>query len=95
LNQIFKPLQAETADIDFAFAVDDLLPRRLAAGKRRFKSSRFKVQGKRSTKKYRGSSPSSRATAVFVERNRFFDFLVLRVRGRTLNIEQGTLNDSG
>jgi len=29
LNQIFKPLHAETADIDHAFAVDGLLRQRL------------------------------------------------------------------
>jgi hypothetical protein len=29
LNQIFKPLHPETADIDLAFAVDDLLRKRL------------------------------------------------------------------
>jgi len=38
LNQIFKPLHAETADIDLAFAVDDLLRKRLADGGGVFKS---------------------------------------------------------
>jgi hypothetical protein len=32
LNQIFKPLRAETADIDLAFVVDDLLRKRHAGG---------------------------------------------------------------
>jgi hypothetical protein len=38
LNQIFKPLHPETADIDRAFAVDDLLRQRLADGGRVFES---------------------------------------------------------
>jgi len=42
-NQIAESLHAETADIDLALAVDDVLRKRLAAGKRQFKSSRFEV----------------------------------------------------
>ncbi len=38
LNQIFKPLHPETADIDLAFAVDDLLRQRLPDGGGVFKS---------------------------------------------------------
>jgi hypothetical protein len=37
-NQIFKSLQAETADIDLALAVDDLLRKRLPDRRRVFKS---------------------------------------------------------
>jgi hypothetical protein len=35
---VFKPLHAETADIDPAFAVDDLLRKRLADRRRVFES---------------------------------------------------------
>jgi hypothetical protein len=37
-NHILKSLQAETADIDLAFAVDDLLHKRLADRRRVFES---------------------------------------------------------
>jgi hypothetical protein len=37
-NQIVKSLHAETADIDFAFAVDDLLRQRLPDRRRVFES---------------------------------------------------------
>jgi deoxyadenosine/deoxycytidine kinase len=38
LNQIFESLQAETVDIDLAFAIDDLLRQRLADRRRVFES---------------------------------------------------------
>jgi hypothetical protein len=38
LNQIFESLQAETADIDRAFAVDDLLLKQLPDRRRVFES---------------------------------------------------------
>lgn len=38
LNQTFKSLHSETADIDFAFAVDDLLRKRLADRRRVFET---------------------------------------------------------
>lgn len=38
LNQIFKSLQAETADIDLALAVDDLLRQRFADRRRVFEA---------------------------------------------------------
>ena len=36
--ELFKPLQAEAANIDCAFAVNDLLCKRLSNGRRVFKS---------------------------------------------------------
>jgi hypothetical protein len=38
MNEIFKSLHAESADIDLAFAVDDLLCKHLPDGRRMFKS---------------------------------------------------------
>jgi hypothetical protein len=35
---VFKPLQAETADLDLAFAIDDLLRKRFSDRRRVFES---------------------------------------------------------